>query len=104
MDVMNLSLTLDHYYLYDEITDLLKRLEKEHPKLAKLHSMGKTPQGRDIWLMELSNREKGDPDRKPGMYIDGNTHASEVTGSMVCLKTIWYLISEYGRGPFATEL
>jgi murein tripeptide amidase MpaA len=104
IDVTSINMTFDHYYLYNEITDLLKRLEKEHPKLAKLHSIGKTPQGRDIWLMELSNREKGNPDRKPGMYIDGNTHASEVTGSMVCLKTIWYLVSEYGRDPFATEL
>ena len=103
-DMDRLEPKFDHYYLYDETNEFLKRLEEAHPGLAKLHSIGKTPQGRDILLMELSNRDKGDPDKKPGMYIDGNTHASEVTGSMVCLKTIWYLLSEYGRDPFATEL
>ncbi len=94
----------DHYYLYEEITTFLMEMVERYPDLARVHSIGRSPQGRDLWLMEITNREEGDPLRKPGMYVDGNTHASEVTGSMVCLRTIWYLLSQYVEDPFATQL
>jgi murein tripeptide amidase MpaA len=48
--------------------------------------------------------QKGDSSKKPGFYIDGNTHASEVTGSAVCIKTIWELVSGYGKDYFITKL
>ena len=96
--------SFDHYYLYEEITELLQEINLTYPNISKLHSIGKTPQNRDIWLIELSNKEEGNPDKKPGFYIDGNTHASEVTGSAVCIKTIWELTSGYGKDPFITEL
>jgi murein tripeptide amidase MpaA len=96
--------SFDHYYLYEEITEFLREINLAYPNLSKLHSIGKTPQGRDIWVIELSNKEEGNPDKKPGFYIDGNTHASEVTGSAVCIKTIWELVSGYGKDPFITNL
>jgi murein tripeptide amidase MpaA len=96
--------SFDHYHLYEEITEFLQEINLTYPNISKLHSIGKTPQGRDIWLIELSNKEEGNPDKKPGFYIDGNTHASEVTGSAVCIKTIWELTSGYGKDPFITGL
>jgi murein tripeptide amidase MpaA len=95
--------SFDHYYLYEELEEFLVQINLSHPDITKLQSIGKTPQGRDIWLLELSSREK-DPGKKPGFYIDANTHASEVTGSAVCIKTIWELASGYGKDPFITEL
>ena len=98
------STVFDHYFLYEEMVEYLVKVSMDYPRLCKMHSIGKTLQDKEIWLLEVSNMEKGDPDRKPGFYIDGNTHASEVTGSMVCLKTIHELLTGYDEDPFITRL
>ena len=92
------------YYDYAELTAVLREMVEEKSDLAKMYSIGKTYEGRDMWLVEITNQKKGSADKKPGMYIDGNHHAGEVTGSAVCLYTVWYLLSNYGKDPFVTGL
>ncbi|MCK5607642.1 carboxypeptidase, partial [Candidatus Pacearchaeota archaeon] len=65
---------------------------------------GKTAKNRDMWVMELTNKKTGAAEDKPAMWIDGNLHAGEVTGREVALKTIIYLLTEYGKDHFITEL
>lgn len=94
-----------HRYLdYAEMTAVLEDMVKEKPDLARMYSIGKTYEGRDMWLVEITNFAKGNPLEKPGMYIDGNHHAGEVTGSMVCIYTMWYLLSNYHQDAFVKEL
>ena len=97
-------LKLDHYYRYDELTETLHELASEYPSIAKLKSLGKSVENRDLWLMEITNTETGPAEDKPAVWIDGNTHAGEVMGSMVCLKTIWHLLTKYGEDPDVTEM
>jgi murein tripeptide amidase MpaA len=85
----------NHYYDYDELTKTLKAMVEKKPNLANLISIGKSPEKRHIWIVELTNKNTGDPGKKPAIWIDGNTHAGEVTGSIVCLKTIYYLLNYY---------
>ena len=92
------------YPLYDELADMLKAFNAEYPRLTKLYSIGKTLEGRDLWTMELTNQETGPGEEKPGIWIDGNTHSSEPTGTNVCFKTIWYLTSNYGKDEQVTEI
>ena len=92
------------YYDYAELTAILKGIVEEKSDLAKMYSIGKTYEGRDMWMVEITNQKKGNPDNKPGMYIDGNHHAGEVTGSAVCLYTVWHLLSNYGKDSFVTGL
>ncbi|MEX0974282.1 MAG: M14 family metallopeptidase [Bacillota bacterium] len=92
------------YYDYAELTAILKEMVEEKSDLAKMYSIGKTYEGRDMWMVEITNQKKGCPDKKPAMYIDGNHHAGEVTGSAVCLYTAWYLLSNYGTDCFVTGL
>ena len=99
-----LSFDFSHYYRYDELTSFLKVAAEQYPHLARLQSIGKSYEGRDIWLLELSNQEVGDPANKPAMYIEGNMHAGEVTGCAVCQYTIWYLLDNYGTDPDVTNL
>lgn len=83
------------YYRYDEIRDILHGLAAEHPELAKVYSIGVSGEGRDLWLIEITNQATGEGATKPGVYMDGNTHAGEVTGSSCCLYTAWYLLENY---------
>ncbi len=46
----------------------------------------------------------GDPKSKPAYYIDGNTHAGEVTGSIAAMHTIDYLLTNYGKEKLATDI
>ncbi len=85
----------DRYLKYDELTEALRGLASSHPGLTELYSIGKTWQGRDIWCLEITNKRLGKPSEKPGLYVDGNTHAGEVTGCMICLYSAWTLLSGY---------
>ncbi len=89
---------------YGQLQELLAGMAAAKPGLAKMYSIGKTYEQRDIWLLEITNSETGPGCSKPGMYIDGNIHAGEVTGSVVCLYTIWYLLSRFGTDSFVTDL
>ena len=94
----------DRYYNDAGIADIAKRLEKAHPDYCRAGSIGKSLQGRDITLLTVSNFRKGDPDRKPAMYIDGNIHSNEIQGSEIALYTAWYLCEMAGQVPAVDSL
>ena len=50
-------------------------------RLAKLRSVGKSVEGRELWLMEITNLDTGAPETKPAVWIDGNTHAGRLNNS-----------------------
>ena len=92
------------YPVYNELVDLMNKLHEEYPQYTKLYSIGKTMEGRDLWTMEVTNYATGPGEEKPGIWVDGNTHSSEPTGTNVCLKTIWHLVTEYDKDDSITEL
>jgi Zinc carboxypeptidase len=91
-------------HTYEEIADLLKGYAAAYPKWARLESIGKSAQGRDLWMITLTNPETGPELSKPAMYIDGNTHANEVQGAEAALYTVDYLLENYGKLPRVTEM
>lgn len=93
------SFKWDSYLKYEEMTLFLGELTERYPDLCELHSVGKTWQGRDIWCIEVTNRNAGKAAEKPALYVDGNTHAGEVTGSMISLYIAWYLTGNYATDP-----
>lgn len=93
-----------HYYPYGELVSFLQKMADSYPRLVKLESIGKSYEGRDIWLATLTNTETGDRLNKPGYWIDANTHAGEVTGSAVSLYTVYHLLTNYGIDPRVTRL
>ncbi|MBM4084385.1 MAG: carboxypeptidase, partial [Planctomycetes bacterium] len=84
------------YYKHAELTSILRKLERAHPKLMKLRSIGRSPAGREIWLAEITKLGKP-ADQKPGYLVHGNIHASEVSGCTAALHVIWHLL-EGGAG------
>ncbi len=94
----------NRFYDHAGLGAILARLHKAFPELTRLYSIGKSTQGRDIWCLEVTALNVGDPDRKPGMYIDGNIHGNEVQGGEVVVYTAWYLCHQYGRLEKITAL
>jgi murein tripeptide amidase MpaA len=98
------SMSFDKYVTFLELTDYLQETAREYPGLSSLESAGKSYEGRDIWAMTLTNWATGEPDKKPAIYIDGNIHAGEVTGSAVALYLIHYLVTNFGLDDEVTHL
>jgi murein tripeptide amidase MpaA len=94
----------DHYVKYGELTEFLRELVEKYPDLASMYSIGKTWQGRDIWCIEITNKKIGAASDKPAVYVDGNTHAGEVTGCMVSLYTAWQLVTTYSSDTKVSHL
>lgn len=93
-----------HYYLYEELVDYLHQLKADYPSLINLEKNGVSYEGRDIWLAIITNQKTGKDLNKPGYWIDGNTHAGEVTGSAVALYIIYFFLSQYSENSSVTRL
>ena len=52
---MKTTYSYDHFYLHEEITAILKKYAAEHPELCRLYSLNQTPEGREIWAMDVTN-------------------------------------------------
>ena len=70
---------------------------KKHPKLAKLHTIGKSFLGVDLTLIEITNQDTGPGSEKPALYVDGNIHSTELTSGALALYFAGYLIDRYGK-------
>ncbi|HLL12620.1 MAG TPA: M14 family zinc carboxypeptidase, partial [Rubrivivax sp.] len=61
----------DQFYRHDELTRLLQEYAAALPQLVQLQSLGKSYEGRDIWLVILSNQATGIDTDKPALWVDG---------------------------------
>ena len=57
----------DAYLRYEELTRTLRALAEEYPKLCRVRSIGKSYEGREIWLAELTNSETGPAEHETGL-------------------------------------
>jgi murein tripeptide amidase MpaA len=96
------AITFDRYYRYADLTRLLHEYVAEYPNLIKLQSIGKSHEGRDVWLVTATNFVTGPDIEKPALWVDGNLHASEVAGSMAVMYFINTLVTRYGQDASIT--
>jgi murein tripeptide amidase MpaA len=94
----------DRFYRHEELTELLQAWAKESPDLYRLESIGRSHEGRDIWLTAITDFETGPDTEKPAFLIEANIHAAEVTGCTAALHLIQKLLTEYGSDPKVTRV
>jgi hypothetical protein len=94
----------NRFYDYEEMTQVIHDLVEAYPELLTLESLGKSEQGREMWLITLNNPKTGEDSEKPAMYIDGNVHGNEIQASETVLYSIWYLTKSYGEVEQLTEM
>jgi hypothetical protein len=98
------AVSWDRFYDHAGLMEIGRRLAAAHPERIKLGSIGKSTQGRDMFLLTVTNFKKGDVDKKPAMWIDGNIHANEIQGAEFSLYTAWYLAEMADRVPAVDSL
>nr|XP_015208270.1 PREDICTED: carboxypeptidase M isoform X2 [Lepisosteus oculatus] len=92
------------YHDSAEIEQYLKAVNKNYSSFTHLHSIGKSVEGRDLWVLVLgrfpTQHKIGIPEFK---YV-GNMHGNEVVGRVLLLHLINHLTSNYMTDPIITKL
>jgi murein tripeptide amidase MpaA len=94
----------DIFYKHDALTRLLFDYADAHPDLVSVVSIGKSHEGRDIWVAVVTNAATGPDTDKPAFWADGNIHAAELTASTTCLYYLHQLVSGHGKDKQVTQL
>ena len=97
------AIAFDRFYRYPELTQILQAMAQEHPQLVSIESIGKSFEGRDIWVLTVTNTATGPAADKPAFWIDGNIHATEVSASAANLYFLHTLVTGYGSDAEITR-
>ncbi|MBI9044143.1 MAG: hypothetical protein JEZ06_06640 [Anaerolineaceae bacterium] len=95
---------INQFFDFDRMEETLKRWAVETPELCRLHEVGESHRGRTVYALEISNFKTGNPDERPGFYIESCIHAEEVMGTNVTMYIAWYLLSNFGINGLVTQL
>lgn len=93
-----------HYAKYAEMVSLIGSWKEHHPDLVDIHSIGKSYEGRDIYVITLTNKATGPAEHKPAMFLGANHHAGEVVTRVAALDFAWQLLDGYGKDPEITAI
>ena len=94
----------NRYYTAGETERILQEYHQLFPELTELYSIGKSLQGRNLWVMEVTAEITGPAREKPALYLDGGIHSGELTASQVALYAVGHLLTRYGWDPEVTDL
>jgi hypothetical protein len=94
---------LDHWPRHAELDGLLRTWAQARPDLLAVETIGRSHEGRDIWLCTITATGTGPAAEKPALWVDANIHATEVTGGAAALHLIHHLIDLHGRDAEVTR-
>lgn len=88
----------------EEIIEDLDLMHESYPNIvSEKFSVGKSLEGRDLWVVKISDNADTDED-EPEVLYNSLTHAREVQGPMVLFYFMYYLLENYGVDPQVTFL
>ncbi len=82
------------YMNHEDLGKLLQSFQERFPKIAKVESLGKSVQGRELWAIKISKNVAIDEIEPEFKYI-ANMHGDESTGRDVSLKFIAVRVISY---------
>ncbi len=88
---------------FDELSDQLRRFAADYPDLVELDVLGRSHEGRELWIATATNRASGSHHDKPAVWLDGNVHASETTATVALLHLLHHLCTNYGADERVTR-
>ncbi len=85
------------YPSFEEIEAKLKKIAKDFPKITKLFSIGKSVQGRDLWVIKISDNVEVDENEPEFKYIS-SMHGDEIVGRELMILFMRDLLNDYKDG------
>lgn len=96
--------TYNKYYNYGDLTERLQALAQIYPHIANLSSIGRSVEGRELWVMRITKDPDIDTPGRPKFKYVGNMHGDETVSRQVLVYLVEYLLASYGEDPRITEL
>ena len=91
------------YHNYNEMTDFLTNINSQYPDITSLESIGQSVQGRELWVMQITDNPNLDEPEPQFKYI-ANMHGDETPGREFSLYLIEWLCENYNINNRATYL
>lgn len=91
------------YPTHEELTAKLKAAEARNPGIIKVFSIGKSVQGRELWMVKISDNVNIDEVEPEFKYIS-SMHGDEITGREMTTFLIEEFAEKYGKDSELTEL
>lgn len=82
------------YHTYDEMTILLHGLAANYSTIMSLTSIGRTYEGRDLWMVKLSDHVDQDEDEPEVLFV-GAHHGNEKPSYEVLIFFIQFIVENY---------
>ena len=98
------TLPFRHFLTYQEISDFLESLVMTRPDLCQLESLGASREGREVYLLTVTDFTSGRPEDRPGYLIQGNIHAGEVAGTHAALYTARQLLADQDQAELLKQV
>ena len=93
----------DYYPSYPEYVDMMNQFVTDYPDLCELVSIGETNTEHEILFIHISNNLGVDVDEPEFMYTS-SMHGDELTGYVLMLRLIDYLLVNYNSNIQVTNL
>ncbi|WP_127714348.1 M14 family zinc carboxypeptidase [Halobacteriovorax sp. HLS] len=87
---------LQNYPNPEQIERTLKTLAKQNPSIFKLFSIGKTQEGRELWVMKVSDNVEVDETEPEFKYV-ANMHGDEIVGREMMVSLLEDLAKGYSE-------
>ena len=97
-------ITSPQYHNYEQLTRLFQNLNTTYPYLARLHSIGKSVQDRELWVLEISENVAERRLGKPMFKYVANMHGDETIGRELMIYLAQYLLRNYGVDERVTHI
>ena len=92
------------YPNFDEVVAILDEMHALYPNLITAKtSLGQSIEGRDIWMVEISDNPGVDEEEGEVLYTALH-HAREPQGQATVLYTMWYLLEQYATNSDVSDL
>ena len=93
----------DFYPTYDAYEDMMEQFAADYPNLCELQVMTTLPSGRKLLVLHINN-DLTTEQNEPEFLYTSTMHGDEVTGYVLMLRYIDYLLSNYGTNQRITDL
>lgn len=78
----------------------IRATSARHPNLTALYSIGKSTQGRDLWVIVVSASPYEHMIGKPDVKYIANIHGNEAVGKELMLHLVQYLVTSYSHDSY----
>ena len=93
----------DRYPVYEVYVEMMQRFAQKYPYLVRLDTIGMSQRGRLLLAVKITDN----PDKQefePQVFYTSSMHGDELTGYIVLLRLIDYLLKNYNKDSLITYL